>query len=176
MKAFILTVRYLLILILLAVLAYFCVGSIVFLYVAATFVFSVILLLAFSGNVIEQQKKVLIYAACKGKSELVKDLLMRLKSFDIKGPDGNLALRGAASRGHEDIVRMLLENGADPDAADSNGVSALMRAAFGGHLGTVEILCNAGASPRATDSNGDTALSKASANGHSAVVEYLEAR
>ena len=80
----------------------------------------------------------LIYAAGKGKTELVRLLI------DRGSRNLDRALRDAAEMGHVDTVRLLLERGAD---VHSKGDKALLYASNKGHTEVVKVLLEYGANP-----------------------------
>ncbi|KAL8204559.1 hypothetical protein R6Q57_010182 [Mikania cordata] len=87
----------------------------------------------------------LLFAACKGDVQGVKELIddgVDVNSIDL---DGRTALHIAACEGHVDVVQLLLSRKANIDARDRWGSTAAADARFYGNVETYNILKARGA-------------------------------
>ncbi|KAF5783112.1 putative dual-specificity kinase TKL-Pl-5 family [Helianthus annuus] len=87
----------------------------------------------------------LLFVACKGDVQGVKELLddgVDVNSIDL---DGRTALHVAACEGHVDVVLLLLRCKANIDARDRWGSTAAADAKYYGHIETYDILKARGA-------------------------------
>ncbi|KAI3743065.1 hypothetical protein L1987_60767 [Smallanthus sonchifolius] len=87
----------------------------------------------------------LLFVACKGDVEGVRDLLddgVDVNSIDL---DGRTALHIAACEGHVEVVQFLLSRKANIDARDRWGSTAATDAKYYGHIETYNILKARGA-------------------------------
>ena len=82
----------------------------------------------------------LMWAACQGDVDTVRDLIARGATIDIATKNGLTALMFAAHNGHTDTVAELLRSGAHVDRADNNGKTALMFAQKSHRTHTVEVI------------------------------------
>ncbi|KAF0909391.1 hypothetical protein E2562_035831 [Oryza meyeriana var. granulata] len=87
----------------------------------------------------------LCFAASKGDSFLMHQLLKRGLDPDESDHYGRTALHIAASNGNEQCVRLLLENGADSNSRDPEGRVPLWEALCRRHQTVVQLLVDAGA-------------------------------
>ena len=71
-------------------------------------------------------------AAANGHLEMVRELLKRGASVDLRTSLGSTALMQAAYHGHLSILLVLLQHSANPDLQDGYGFTALMAAATKG--------------------------------------------
>lgn len=85
----------------------------------------------------------LMFAANKGKGELVIYLISRGADVNNRADNGRTALMCAAKRGYKKIVEILLQHGADAAVTDKSGNSALSLAKKKGHKEIVALLENA---------------------------------
>ena len=112
-------------------------------------------------------------AAAKGRLELVRELLKRGASVDLRTSFGSNALMQAAYHGHASVLLVLLQLSANPDLQDGFGFTALMAAALYGHQACVQALLLAKANAELLDKDGDTALHWAERKGHTAIAALL---
>ncbi|XP_052162933.1 potassium channel AKT3 [Oryza glaberrima] len=87
----------------------------------------------------------LCFAASKGDSFLLHQLLKRGLDPNESDHYGRTALHIAASNGNEQCVRLLLENGADSSSRDPEGRVPLWEALCRRHQTVVQLLVDAGA-------------------------------
>ncbi|MDP2640134.1 MAG: ankyrin repeat domain-containing protein [Betaproteobacteria bacterium] len=87
----------------------------------------------------------LIYAAWRGRTEVVKYLLEKGADIDAVSPNGVSALMMAARDGHFDTVRLLLWEVADPNIKSESGATALGWARKAGNTEIADLLQQAGA-------------------------------
>uniref|UniRef100_A0A0E0LHQ2 Potassium channel n=1 Tax=Oryza punctata TaxID=4537 RepID=A0A0E0LHQ2_ORYPU len=87
----------------------------------------------------------LCFAASKGDSFLLHQLLKRGLDPNESDHYGRTALHIAASNGNEQCVRLLLENGADSNSRDPEGRVPLWEALCRRHQTVVQLLVDAGA-------------------------------
>ena len=113
-------------------------------------------------------------AASEGRTNLVKVLLDRGASIDVKTHSGSTALHEAARSGHIEVVKVLLDRGASIDAAtNDDSWTGLHLAASNGHIEILKLLLDRGASMDATMKNKWTALHSAAYYGHIEIVKLL---
>jgi len=118
---------------------------------------------------------VLMRAAIKGKTNIVRKLVQSKAKVNDKNRFNSTALMQAAASGHKQVVEFLLQNGADVNAADYHNYSSLHKAAQAGHDAIVKLLIN-NKKTNNIDSKtveGFTALYRAAQKGHFAVVKTL---
>ena len=113
-------------------------------------------------------------AASHDHLEMVRELLKRGASVDLRTGLGRTALMGAANHGQLSIVLVLLQHSANPDVQDSDGLTALMQAAPKGQKACVQALLRAKADTRLLDKHSFTALQRAEAQGHTAIVALIQ--
>lgn len=119
-----------------------------------------------------QGRTPLEYAVLQNRAAVLESLI-KLVSYDIKGPDGSMLLHAAASQGHEETVRSLLERGADPGRPSPAGETALISYLKGG-LGARALAAIAdGADVGVRDASGRTALHLAVEKGLGETVPVL---
>jgi len=89
----------------------------------------------------EQDDETLLMAAADGGHEaMVRMLLQRGASVDLRKPGGSTALMGAAALGHTTIVQALLDAKADASLRITNGTTALMLAEHQKHTAAAQLL------------------------------------
>ena len=122
----------------------------------------------------EELNRALRFAADKGDTRTVEELIS--KGADLNGKDntGLTALICAARNGYTETAEMLISKGADVNAKDNDGWMALMYAAGIGFTATIEKLIYLGADVNAKDNNGETALKCAVKNGNTETAEMLK--
>ena len=108
-------------------------------------------------------------AAAHDHLEMVRELLKRGASVDLRDSLGGTALMTAAYYGHLSIV-LLLQHSANPDLQSSDNRNALMMAAQQGHEACVQALLRAKANTELVDDDGHTALQWAEHEGHTATA------
>ena len=113
-----------------------------------------------------------VAVACE-QLEMLKMLLDRGASVDLRTSIGSTPLMTAAAAGYLDIVRELLKRGASVDALSSVGDTALMTAVITNHTSIVVVLLQHSANPDAQDIYGYTALKKAAYFGQEECVKAL---
>lgn len=82
----------------------------------------------------------LMFAAKKGKLELVNYLISKGAMVNLRAGNGRTALMFAARHGYKNVVEALLSNGADVTEMDKAGQTAKMLAEKKGHEDIVKIL------------------------------------
>ena len=87
----------------------------------------------------------LIYAAWRGRTDVVKYLLGKGVDIDAVSPNGISALMMAVRSGQYDVVKLLLWEVADPNLKSDSGVTALDWAKKAGNSEIAELLKEAGA-------------------------------
>ena len=92
---------------------------------------------------------VLHLAAASGDLELVKLILGRGVSADVRDEIGDTPLSEASRTGQAVVVACLLSRGASARAVDADGMTPLHFAAYGGSGNTVRLLLDSGADPNA---------------------------
>ncbi len=105
---------------------------------------------------------VLISAAHRGYSQVVKALLDAGAGYAIKNEKGETALSVGVQMGRTDAVRLLIDSGADLNVKDKKARTPLMVAATEARTDTAEVLIKAGADIRVRDNNGSTILVRTS--------------
>ncbi|HEX3044349.1 MAG TPA: ankyrin repeat domain-containing protein [Bacillota bacterium] len=118
-------------------------------------------------------EKAMVEAVQSGNTPMVKSLLDKGVSPNLKADDGKAIVMLAAYLGHTDIAKLLLDKGADVNAKDNDGKTALMYAAQTGNIEMAQLLLENGADLNVVDNNGQTALQIAQANQQTAMVEFL---
>ncbi|MDQ6968833.1 MAG: ankyrin repeat domain-containing protein, partial [Mariprofundaceae bacterium] len=115
----------------------------------------------------------LMYAAIKGKSEVV-NLLLSLGASSLKTRlDGKTALMFAAIYKEEAAVKALLSTKNDAYVRDNQGRTALMYAAQSGSLGIIKLLILSGSNLALKDNMGNTAEALADIYQHQDISVYL---
>ena len=106
----------------------------------------------------------LIYAAARGRLDIVKRLLARNIDINTRYPNELTLLMWASGPDEKtpearaiEVVSYLLDAGARIDDRDDRGRSALMMAAEGGHAGIVDLLLRRGADASLKDKTGKRA-------------------
>ena len=118
--------------------------------------------------------RLLIAAAAKGLTSIVKYFIEVGGYLNMRDKEGNSALTEAAMYGHKEVVELLLATGKVEALKDHSGRTALSYAAEHGHKEIVAILLERGnAMINSGCDYGRTALSYAAARGHSEVVRLL---
>ena len=84
-------------------------------------------------------------AAREGKTDKVKELLLKGAAVNKKDEHSITPLMYAAWSGHAEIVKVLVENGADVNAVDGNGKTVLLLAEENYYPKIVTFLMQAGA-------------------------------
>ena len=131
-----------------------------------------LVLLAFCQTT-EVEEAGLKYAAGKGETEMIENLLQRPQDPDLGYPR---PLWLACGFGHLEAARLLLEAEADTNATDTGGATPLSLASQSGHSEVVRLLLLARATSSANNNN-VTPLLYACQDGHTEVVSLLlEAR
>ena len=82
----------------------------------------------------------LLYAAGNGHTDIVRFLLEKGASIDIKNGFGSTPLMAAAMRGHDEAAQLLLEKGADLSPRDATGETAYQIALRYSHLTTAALI------------------------------------
>ena len=133
----------------------------------------VFILLKHGSRVDGTELTVMIQAAARGHTSVVK-LLLSLGADSIeKDIYGMNALQGAIRRNHLEIARILIEEGSPGNHTDIRGQSVLQDAVEGGHLEIVRLLLEKGASPQHQNKRGETALMLAAAKGELQITDLL---
>lgn len=88
------------------------------------------------------KRTALMWAACQGDVDTVRDLIARGATIDIATKNGLTALMFAAHNGHTDTVAELIRCGASLERADNKGKTALMFAQKSHRTHTVEVIQN----------------------------------
>ncbi|GAB2232518.1 hypothetical protein Droror1_Dr00011555 [Drosera rotundifolia] len=91
----------------------------------------------------------LCFAALRGDSSLMHQLLKRGLDPNESEESGRTALHVAASKGNQECVSLLLDYGADPNCRDGEGSVPLWEAILGGHEGVEKLLASYGATIKA---------------------------
>ena len=115
----------------------------------------------------------LIQAANVGNLEGERGALRAGADVNVKGNDGDTALRAAAWNGHANVIPLLLRAGADVNSKDMYGGTALMYAADMGYANVIPLLLQAGADVDAKNTDGVTALMGAAMQGQANVIPLL---
>ena len=114
-----------------------------------------------------QKQDVLVLAASKGSTAVVKALLKDndvdkdgegSEALEEEGLEGETGLYAAAWKGQTRCIELLLAAGVDAEKAGQYSNSPLICAAGCGHLACVERLLEAGADKDAQNADGETAL------------------
>ena len=82
----------------------------------------------------------LMVAALGGQKAVVRMLLQRGASVNVRNSYGGTALMGAAGNGRTTIAQALLDAKADASLRDTGGITALMWAEHGKHTATAQLL------------------------------------
>jgi ankyrin repeat protein len=118
---------------------------------------------------------VLMVAARRGRTELVRLLLARGANIEAVDKNHYTSLMHAVRKGRVEVVKLLLANGADKELRNDNTIF-LVTAASSGHADVVSALLSAGANIEATRTDlmyHRTALLVAAEKGHVDVVNIL---
>nr|XP_023022551.1 kinase D-interacting substrate of 220 kDa-like [Leptinotarsa decemlineata] len=120
----------------------------------------------------------LMVAASKGRSAMVRELLIHGADPNAEDNDCWTALLCASKEGHIDIVLQLLEHNATIDHRDIGGWTSLMWATYKGRVDVALLMIERGADVNAQgirlqDRSGDTNLIHAIKGGHRGTVEAL---
>ena len=115
----------------------------------------------------------LVWAADKGMSDIVDDLVKAGAKLEFTDSVGNTALIIAAIDGNIPIVKCLLAAGADVNARGRENCTALIQASGMGHLPVVDLLLDAGARADLVDEHNQTAVFSALGRGQGHVVDRL---
>jgi ankyrin repeat protein len=132
-------------------------------------------------NSAEPKKKrtVLMVAAAKGQSDIVKFLYGKGADINARDSDSQTALMYASrhrlnATPDNTIAEFLLSNGAEVNVrSKKKGYTVLMLAASAGNVELVQQLLEKGADPEIADNFGVSALAMAQERGFSAVVDLL---
>ncbi len=111
----------------------------------------------------------------QGYLELVKALLEKGASIDLKDNFGRTALYYATNNGQAEVVKLLLEKGATVDAKENRGITPLLMATQNKDVEIIKLLLAKGADPNAA-MKGDkpwTAITLAEVNDFKEVLELL---
>ncbi|KAI1842402.1 hypothetical protein JX266_011443 [Neoarthrinium moseri] len=98
------------------------------------------------------------WATAVSRQTVVRILIEKGASLEVKGLHGAQPLSIAALNEDYDLAHFFLEKGANVNAADDDGVTALMYAAKYGSADVVRLLIQRGAHVNATNDRGQTAL------------------
>ncbi len=83
----------------------------------------------------------LVWAAARGRLELVRLLLEKGAQVNHQGKGGSTALHRAANEAKADVVRLLLQHGADPNITNAKNETPLHRAISGqGNRENIEVI------------------------------------
>jgi len=115
-------------------------------------------------------------AAKRGHLEIVKQLIVKGASHQIRDSSGYMPHHYAASENNLEILDFLLEKGSDVNRAAENGQTALHIAASANFVESVNLLLSKGASVHTKDFNGRTPLLCAVLKNHFLVVQLLMSR
>ena len=116
----------------------------------------------------------LIFAAERGHTEIVKFLIDAKANLNIKTNYGYTASMLAAKGGHTEIVKFLIEAEADMNITDNFGKTTLMYAAKNGGTEVARLLIENKGDMNITDDHyGETALVHAAKNGRTEIVRLL---
>lgn len=110
-----------------------------------------------------------------GYPEVVKTLLTKGASIDLKDNFGRTALYYAAINGQAEVVQLLLERGATVDAKENRGITPLLMATQNQDMEVINLLLDKGADPNAS-MKGDkpwTPITLAEANDFKEILELL---
>ena len=112
-------------------------------------------------------------AAENGNLDIIRILIDRSASINVRNKMGATPLFYAAGDGHNDVVVELLEAGAEVEAKQKNNWTSLHHAVQGGHYETVVKLLQAGAKVDARTDLGLTALMIAINENHADIAVFL---
>jgi ankyrin repeat protein len=115
----------------------------------------------------------LMYAATKGRDEILQLLLDKGADPNIPDRQADTPLIQAALAGHENAVRILIAGGADVAVTDQIRFTALHAAAQKGNVVMIGLLLDKGASLKAKDRDAATPLHIAAQEGQLAAVQLL---
>jgi tetratricopeptide (TPR) repeat protein len=121
----------------------------------------------------EQGRTSLMFAAGKGRADLIPAIVAAGVDVNARDNDGDAALYYAATNGKLDEIEALLKAGANINAANKKGATALIGSAAEGLTPAVKLLLLKGARVDQGDVDGDNALILASALGKTDVIEAL---
>ena len=115
----------------------------------------------------------LTVASKNGHFPIVKYLIDKGASLDLRNKNEDTALILAANYNHADVARFLVENGANVNAIGSYGSTALIFSAKNGNFELAQHLVENGADINKSSYEGKTALIWAAGNGHLDIVKQL---
>ena len=121
----------------------------------------------------------LIYAAYKGKVDMVEALISAGAEVNVLSDKGETPLLVAVQEDHGDVAGVLIRHGADmgvkvpDDDSDGGGSPLLVLATREGRIDTVTVLVEAGANVNDGDSFAQTPLIWASWKGYPGIVDIL---
>ncbi|CAG9821942.1 unnamed protein product [Phaedon cochleariae] len=121
----------------------------------------------------ENGSTALMVAATKGRSAMVRELLIHGADPNIEDNDCWTALLCACKEGHIDIVIQLLEHNAAIDHRDMGGWTPLMWATYKGRTDVALLLVDRGAEVNAHGNFHVSSLLWAAGRGHARIVEAL---
>ncbi|ONI58207.1 ankyrin repeat domain-containing protein [Wolbachia pipientis] len=113
------------------------------------------------------------YAAENGHLSVVRCLIEKGASVDLRNEDSMVPLHFAAQSGRFDIVKQLVENKASINLQNLGDMSPLHFAAQYGYLDIVMCLVENGANVNLQDTDGMSSLHYAARDGYLSIVEYL---
>lgn len=115
----------------------------------------------------------LMYAAMRGKTALLRQLITQRADIHRQDPNSLTPLIFAARDGHTDTVKTLLDAKANPNPYTRYGFSPLIAAAQNGHTATVAALLDRFADTGHKNIHGRTALDEALLYNQLETVEVL---
>ena len=112
-------------------------------------------------------------ASLWGMIEVVRMLMDRGDSPDVRGGFCGTPLQAAAYNGHTEVVDLLLEHGAHINLVSGHYGNALQAAAYRGNFSLVLRLLSRGADPNLAGGYYGYALQAAASNGHETLTQLL---
>ena len=105
-----------------------------------------------------RQETALMWAALRGRQEIVALLLHKKAGVNAKNHIGDTALMWAAAEGHSRIVELLLQAGAEVNTANDFDYTPLMLAVISGSRDAAALLVSSGAVIDTKNKNQDKVL------------------